>query len=55
MAGGDCVVPMKGSPQIQTRLFVCLGVVLRGHVGPEDVDLRISEGNLLTICLLHPT
>jgi hypothetical protein len=29
-------------------------VVFRFHVRPEDVNLRVSKGNLLAVRLLHP-
>jgi hypothetical protein len=29
-------------------------VVLRLHIDAEDIDLRVGQGNFLTIGLLHP-
>src|SRR6185369_2068704 len=55
MAGGHCVSSdERQSCKYKLAFLVCLGVVFRVHVRPEDVDLCVSEGNLLTICLLQP-
>jgi hypothetical protein len=55
MAGGNCIrADERQSGKYKLAFLVCFGLVLGRYVGAEDVDLGISEGNLLTVCLLHP-
>ena len=55
MAGRNCVsADERQSSKYKLAFLVCLGLVLGVHVGAVDVDLGVSEWNLLTIRLLHP-
>src|SRR5262249_11184569 len=54
MAGGDYVSTGKRkSGKNKLAFLVCFGLKLGGHVRAENVDLSISERDLLTVCLLH--
>src|ERR1051325_964484 len=52
--GDDISAGERQSGEYKFTLLVGFGVVLGAHVRPEDVDLRVSKGNLLAIRLLHP-
>src|SRR6185369_2946506 len=55
MTRGNCVhANERQAREYELTLLDCLHVIIRFHVSPEDVDLCISQGNLLTGRLLHP-
>jgi len=55
MTRGNYVSADEGQARkYELAFLVCLSVVFRGDVRSEDVDLRFSKGNLLTVRLLHP-